>query len=68
MQQTANITPNSWENEKMNIIHTKIKRFGIYNKSFKKKMLIISVMIMQTSVQIGQTVKEEMRCMYTYIL
>lgn len=67
MQQTANITPNSWEDDKMNIIHTKIKRFGIYNK-IKKKMLIISVMIMQTSVQIGQTVKEEMRCMYTYIL
>lgn len=29
-------------------------------------MLIISVMIMQTSVQIGQTVKEEMWCIYTY--
>lgn len=29
-------------------------------------MLIISVMIMQTSVQIGQTVKEAMRC-YIYI-
>lgn len=53
----------------MNIMHTKIKRFGIYNKSLKKKkMLIISVMIMQTSVQIGQTVKEEMWCIYTYIL
>lgn len=32
-------------------------------------MLIISVMIMQSIyVQIGQTVKEEMWCIYTYIL
>lgn len=37
LQQTANITPNSWEDDKMNIMHTKIKRFGIYNKSLKKK-------------------------------
>lgn len=36
MQQTANITPNSWEDDKMNIIHTKIKRFGIINLKKKK--------------------------------